>query len=98
LWNKGPYRRIAAEVLTASDVTVTMALSPKDVAEDVLRKQGFLTVTCSGKIWIDMTKSSPFLMREFAARAGGRSMRQTQARSLPRSGAMYRYTCVVRPP
>ena len=62
----------AADVLTACDVVVTMVFGPKEVAEVVRGPQGFLTVDCSGKIWIDMTTSSPFLMRELAAEFAAR--------------------------
>jgi 3-hydroxyisobutyrate dehydrogenase-like beta-hydroxyacid dehydrogenase len=63
-----------ADVLAHCDVVVTMVFGPKEV-EAVLRgPQGFLTGDCTGKIWVDMTTSSPFLMRElageFAAKGG----------------------------
>jgi len=63
-----------ADVLARCDVVVTMVFGPKEV-EAVLRgADGFLSGDCTGKIWIDMTTSSPFLMRdlatEFAAKGG----------------------------
>ena len=63
-----------ADVLARCDVVVTMVFGPKEV-ESVLRgADGFLSGDCAGKIWIDMTTSSPFLMRdlatEFAAKGG----------------------------
>lgn len=63
-----------ADVLARCDVAVTMVFGPKEV-EAVLRgADGFLSGDCAGKIWIDMTTSSPFLMRdlaaEFAAKGG----------------------------
>jgi len=63
-----------ADVLARVDVVVTMVFGPKEV-EAVLRgPRGFLSVDCTGKIWVDMTTSSPFLMRdlavEFAAKGG----------------------------
>ena len=63
-----------ADVLARCDVVVTMVFGPKEV-EAVLRgADGFLSGDCAGKIWIDMTTSSPFLMRdlatEFAAKGG----------------------------
>ena len=63
-----------ADVLARCDVVVTMVFGPKEV-EAVLRSaDGFLSGDCTGKIWIDMTTSSPFLMRdlatEFAAKGG----------------------------
>ena len=62
------------DVLARCDVVVTMVFGPKEV-ESVLRgADGFLSGDCTGKIWIDMTTSSPFLMRdlatEFAAKGG----------------------------
>jgi 3-hydroxyisobutyrate dehydrogenase-like beta-hydroxyacid dehydrogenase len=62
------------DVLARCDVVVTMVFGPKEV-EAVLRgADGFLSGDCTGKIWIDMTTSSPFLMRdlatEFAAKGG----------------------------
>ena len=63
-----------ADVLARCDVVVTMVFGPKEV-EAVLRgADGFLSGDCAGKIWVDMTTSSPFLMRdlatEFAAKGG----------------------------
>ncbi len=56
-----------ADVLARCDVAVTMVFGPKEV-EAVLRgAQGFLSVDCTAKIWIDMTTSSPYLMRDLAA-------------------------------
>lgn len=64
----------AAAVMAASDVVVTMVFGPKEV-EAVLRGPGgLLSGDCRGKVWIDMTTSSPFLMRDLAAEfeaAGG---------------------------
>lgn len=62
------------DVLARCDVVVTMVFGPKEV-EAVLRgADGFLSGDCTGKVWIDMTTSSPFLMRdlatEFAAKGG----------------------------
>lgn len=63
-----------ASVLAAVDVVVTMVFGPKEVAEVMRGPSGFLSGDPKGKIWIDMTTSSPFLMRdlaaEFAARGG----------------------------
>ena len=63
-----------ADVLQACDVVVTMVFGPKEI-EQVLRGEGgFLSTSCAGKIWIDMTTSSPSLMRalakEFEAKGG----------------------------
>lgn len=63
-----------AEVLAAVDVVVTMVFGPKEVAEVLRGPGGFFSGNPNGKIWIDMTTSSPYLMRELAAEfeaAGG---------------------------
>lgn len=63
-----------AEVMAASDVTVSMVFGPKEVEQVIRGAGGLLTGDCRGKVWIDMTTSSPFLMRELAAEfqaAGG---------------------------
>jgi 3-hydroxyisobutyrate dehydrogenase-like beta-hydroxyacid dehydrogenase len=66
-----------ADVLARCDVVVTMVFGPKEV-EAVLRgADGFLSGDCAGKIWIDMTTSSPFLMRDLAtefATKGGKAV------------------------
>jgi len=66
-----------ADVLARCDVVVTMVFGPKEV-EAVLRgADGFLSGDCTGKIWIDMTTSSPFLMRDLAtefATKGGKAV------------------------
>jgi len=63
-----------ADVLASCDVTVTMVFGPKEVEQVVRGPGGFLTTNCAGKYWIDMTTSSPKLMRalasEFQAKGG----------------------------
>lgn len=63
-----------ADVMVLCDVVVTMVYGPKEIAEVLRGPAGFLSVPCQDKIWIDMTTSSPFLMRElsgeFAAKGG----------------------------
>jgi 3-hydroxyisobutyrate dehydrogenase-like beta-hydroxyacid dehydrogenase len=56
-----------ADVLTRADVTVTMVFGPKEVEQVVRGPDGFLSAGCAGKYWIDMTTSSPRLMRALAA-------------------------------
>lgn len=56
-----------ADVLVLCDVVVSMVFGPMEIAEVVRGPQGLLSVPCAGKVWIDMTTSSPFLMRELAA-------------------------------
>ncbi len=63
-----------ADVLARCDVVVTMVFGPKEVAEVLRGAAGLLSTDCRGKIWIDMTTSSPSLMRalasEFEAKGG----------------------------
>lgn len=64
-----------ADALERSDVVVTMVFGPKEIEQVVRGEGGFLTTSCTGKYWIDMTTSSPKLMRElaseFQAKGGG---------------------------
>jgi len=63
-----------ADVLSRVDVVVSMVFGPKEITEVVRGSDGILNADCRGKYWIDMTTSSPKLMRELAAefvRAGG---------------------------
>jgi 3-hydroxyisobutyrate dehydrogenase len=67
----------AADVIDRADVVVTMVFGPKEVREVVTGENGFLSTTCHGKYWIDMTTSSPKVMRELAERftaAGGHAV------------------------
>ena len=59
--------RNAADVLNRADVVVSMVFGPKEVEQVVRGPEGFLSTGCRGKYWIDMTTSSPKLMRELAA-------------------------------
>ena len=56
----------AADVMARCDVTVTMVFGPREVEQVVRGPGGFLATSCDGKLWIDMTTSSPRLMRELA--------------------------------
>ena len=63
-----------ADVIARSDVVVTMVFGPKEIEQVLRGPDGFLGAPCQGKIWIDMTTSSPSLMRklahEFEAKGG----------------------------
>ena len=63
-----------ADVLSKCEVVVTMVFGPKEVEQVLRGLQGILSGDCTGKIWIDMTTSSPSLMRalarEFEAKRG----------------------------
>jgi 3-hydroxyisobutyrate dehydrogenase len=65
---KGAERGLSpADVLDRCEVVVTMVFGPKEVAAVMRGPDGFLSTSCAGKYWIDMTTSSPKLMRELAA-------------------------------
>jgi 3-hydroxyisobutyrate dehydrogenase-like beta-hydroxyacid dehydrogenase len=63
-----------AEVLDQVDAVVTMVFGPKEIEMVVRGNNGFLSTDCRNKYWIDLTTSSPKLMRllgeEFRARGG----------------------------
>ena len=56
-----------AQVMDAADIVFTMVFGPADIDQVVRGTQGFLSTSCKGKAWIDMTTSSPQLMRELGA-------------------------------
>ena len=56
----------AADVMARCDVTVSMVFGPREVEQVVRGPGGFLEADCAGRYWIDMTTSSPRLMRELA--------------------------------
>lgn len=56
-----------ADVLTRADVVVTMVFGPKEIEQVVRGSNGLLSSICKGKYWVDMTTSSPRLMRALAA-------------------------------
>jgi 3-hydroxyisobutyrate dehydrogenase-like beta-hydroxyacid dehydrogenase len=56
-----------AEVIAAADVVVTMVFGPREVEQVLRGAQGLLSAPCTSKYWIDLTTSSPKLMRELAA-------------------------------
>ena len=54
------------EVLNEVDIIVSMVFGPKEI-EDVLKgENGMLQTSCKDKVWIDLTTSSPTLMRSLA--------------------------------
>ena len=63
-----------ADVLSRVDVVVTMVFGPKEIEAVVRGENGFLSSDCQGKYWIDLTTSSPNLMRalgdDFRAKGG----------------------------
>lgn len=52
-----------ADVLDQADVVVTMVFGPTEIEAVVRGENGFLSTDCRGKYWIDLTTSSPNLMR-----------------------------------
>jgi 3-hydroxyisobutyrate dehydrogenase-like beta-hydroxyacid dehydrogenase len=63
-----------AEVMDRADIVVTMVFGPKQIEQVVRGEHGLLSGDCRGKGWIDLTTSSPTLMRELGAafeEAGG---------------------------
>jgi 3-hydroxyisobutyrate dehydrogenase len=66
-----------ADVMARADVVVTMVFGPKEVRQVVEGPDGFLSASVQGKYWIDMTTSSPKVMRELAEKftsAGGHAV------------------------
>jgi 3-hydroxyisobutyrate dehydrogenase len=66
-----------ADVLKRVDIVVTMVFGPKEVRQVLEGDDGFLSTSCKGKYWIDMTTSSPRVMRELASKfsaAGGHAV------------------------
>ena len=59
--------RSPADVLERCDVVVSMVFGPREIEQVVRGPNGFLTTDCTGRYWVDLTTSSPFLMRELAA-------------------------------
>lgn len=55
-----------ADVLDRCDVVVSMVFGPKEIEQVVRGQHGFLSTRCDGKTWIDLTTSSPGLMRQLA--------------------------------
>lgn len=56
-----------AAVIDQVDIVVTMVFGPQQVEQVVRGERGLLAGACSGKLWIDLTTSSPMLMRQLAA-------------------------------
>ena len=53
-----------AQVLDQVDIVVTMVFGPPQIEQVLRGAGGLLSTDCTGKGWIDMTTSSPSLMRE----------------------------------
>ena len=63
-----------AAVLAAVDAVVTMVFGPKEIEQVARGEDGLFAADCAGRTWIDLTTSSPSLMRTlgqaFAERGG----------------------------
>ncbi len=59
------------------DIVATMVFGPQQIEQVVRGEQGLLAGSCREKVWIDLTTSSPRLMRQLAVefeKAGGSSV------------------------
>jgi 3-hydroxyisobutyrate dehydrogenase len=66
-----------AAVLDRSDVVVTMVFGPRQIEQVLRGPNGLFAAGCEGKSWIDLTTSSPRLMRALAVefhQRGGRAV------------------------
>ncbi len=63
-----------ADVVAKTEVIFTMVFGPTQIAEVIRGESGLIAGGMAGKVWVDMTTSEPFLMRELGAEvvaAGG---------------------------
>jgi 3-hydroxyisobutyrate dehydrogenase len=68
LIKKGAQRgRHPADVIDRCTVVVTMVFGPTEIEQVVRGENGFLSTQCHGKTWVDLTTSSPRLMRQLAS-------------------------------
>ena len=56
-----------ADTIDQVDSVVTMVFGPQQIEQVVRGDRGLLAGDCAGKLWIDLTTSSPTLMRSLAA-------------------------------
>ena len=61
IWKKSP-----KELMDYVDIVVSMVFGPKEIEEVMKNKDGVFQSSCEGKGWIDLTTSSPSLMRSLA--------------------------------
>ena len=54
------------ELLNEVDIVVSMVFGPKEIADVLKGQNGMLKTSCKNKVWIDLTTSSPTLMRSLA--------------------------------
>ena len=60
-WKNSP-----KELINDSDIVVSMVFGPKEINEVMKNENGILQGNCQNKLWIDLTTSSPSLMRNLA--------------------------------
>jgi 3-hydroxyisobutyrate dehydrogenase len=68
---------VPGDVIERCDVVVTMVFGPKEIEQVLRGPNGLLSAACRGKFWIDLTTSSPKLMRCLAEQfhaEGGRAV------------------------
>ena len=61
IWKNSP-----KELMDEVDIVVTMVFGPKEIEEVIRNEDGILKSSCNEKGWIDLTTSSPSLMRGLA--------------------------------
>ena len=61
IWKNSP-----KEIMDEVDIVVTMVFGPKEIEEVMKNEDGIMKSSCNGKGWIDLTTSSPSLMRNLA--------------------------------
>lgn len=75
--NGAQWATTPTETINQAHVVVTMVFGPKQIEQVVRGPQGLLAGNCQNKLWIDLTTSSPMLMRKLAKEfeaAGGRAV------------------------
>ena len=61
IWKNSP-----KEIMDEVDIVLTMVFGPKEIEEVMRNEDGILKSSCKDKGWIDLTTSSPSLMRNLA--------------------------------
>ena len=61
IWKNSP-----KEIMDEVDIVLTMVFGPKEIEEVMCNEDGILKSSCKDKGWIDLTTSSPSLMRSLA--------------------------------
>ena len=61
IWKNSP-----KEIINEVDIVLTMVFGPKEIEQVIKSKNGILDGNCKNKGWIDLTTSSPKLMKKLA--------------------------------